>query len=116
MTLLMILLAALPFLLGLFCGWYLLNWWPLLAYGGMSLASFIAYGLDKHRARRAQWRLPENLLHLLDLAGGWPGGLLAQRRFRHKTRKPRFQLLFWCIVVTHLALWSGGLPAWLRLQ
>ncbi|WP_116475317.1 DUF1294 domain-containing protein [Zobellella maritima] len=116
MTLLTTLLAGLPFLLGLLYGWYLQHWWPLLAYGAMSVASFAAYGLDKHRARQAQWRLPENLLHLLDLAGGWPGGLLAQRRFRHKTRKTRFQLLFWCIVLLHLALWLGWLPAWLRLR
>ncbi|GAA3547754.1 DUF1294 domain-containing protein [Zobellella aerophila] len=116
MALLISLLAGLPFLLGLLCGWYINNWWPLLAYGAMSAASFVAYGLDKHRARKSQLRIPEKVLLLLDLAGGWPGGLLAQRKFRHKTRKARFQVLFWCIVLLHLALWFGWVPAWLRLQ
>ena len=43
--------------------------------------------------------LPEATLLVADLVGGWPGGFMAQRTLRHKTRKWRFQLLFWAIVV-----------------
>jgi uncharacterized membrane protein YsdA (DUF1294 family) len=45
-------------------------------------------------------------LHLLDLFGGWPGGVLAQQAFRHKTRKRAFQAWTWLIVALHVAGWS----------
>jgi uncharacterized membrane protein YsdA (DUF1294 family) len=60
-------------------------------------------------------RTRERTLHLIDLLGGWPGGLLAQDRLRHKTRKATFQLVFWATVAIHCALlgWllSAGRPA-----
>lgn len=68
----------------------------------MSLASFFAYGLDKQRAIGQQRRIPEQTLHTMDLLGGWPGGLLGQKVFRHKTRKLSFQIVFWATVVIHL--------------
>lgn len=72
----------------------------------MSVVTMVAYGLDKEQAGRGEWRTAENLLHLLELAGGWPGALLAQQLFRHKTRKVRFQAIFCLIVVVHLGLWT----------
>ena len=56
-------------------------------------------------ALKQRWRTPETTLHLFELAGGWPGALLAQQAFRHKTRKPSYQVAFWLIVVLHQALW-----------
>jgi hypothetical protein len=41
------------------------------------------------------WRTPEKVLHASELLGGWPGALLAQQLFRHKTRKVSYQLVFW---------------------
>ncbi|TLD38710.1 DUF1294-domain-containing protein [Venturia nashicola] len=60
---------------------------PLLIYTILSIVSFTTYGYDKYRATNSGWRIRENLLHLLDILGGWPGGLFAQYLFRHKTRK-----------------------------
>jgi len=68
-----------------------------------SVICFVQYGLDKRAARRGRWRIPESTLHLLELAGGWPGALIAQRAFRHKTRKQPFQLLFWCAAAANCA-------------
>ncbi len=86
---------------------------PLSAYAAMSIVTFVAYGVDKRRARCGRWRIPEATLHLLDAAFGWPGGLAAQRFFRHKVRKTSFQISFWAIVAMHLAFWSWRLlPAW----
>ncbi|MNG38217.1 hypothetical protein D3C84_1258340 [compost metagenome] len=48
--------------------------------------------------------MPERTLHLLALLGGWPGALLAQRRLRHKTAKPRFLLVFWLTTLGHVAI------------
>lgn len=66
----------------------------------------VAYGLDKEKAGRGEWRTTESFLHLLELAGGWPGGLLGQQLFRHKTRKVSYQAVFWLIVTLHLGLWT----------
>lgn len=71
-------------------------------YLGMSLLTFIAYALDKHAAKTGRWRTPEATLHLMELAGGWPGALLAQQLLRHKNRKLSYQLAFWIIVGLNL--------------
>ncbi|HEX4613385.1 MAG TPA: DUF1294 domain-containing protein [Urbifossiella sp.] len=72
--------------------------------GVTSLASFAAYGFDKRRAAVGGRRVPERTLHLMALAGGWPGAILGQRQFRHKTRKVRFLVVFWAVVLVHVAV------------
>ncbi len=68
-------------------------------YAAASLVAFIAYAQDKSAAQNNARRTPENTLHLLALAGGWPGALLAQRKFRHKTQKASFRAVFWLTVI-----------------
>jgi uncharacterized membrane protein YsdA (DUF1294 family)/cold shock CspA family protein len=75
---------------------------PVLA--GLSLFSYHLYREDKIRALKKRYRIPEVRLHLLDLAGGWPGGWAAQRRFRHKISKPGFQALFYGTVALNLLI------------
>ena len=70
----------------------------------MSCASFAAYGFDKRRAASGGRRIAERTLHLLAVLGGWPGALLGQRQFRHKTQKVPFRLVFWLTVVLHVAV------------
>ena len=72
-----------------------------------SALAFAAYGIDKASAIGGVWRMPEAFLHLLGLAGGWPGALVAQRVFRHKTRKASFQVTFWIVAGLNIAttLW-----------
>jgi uncharacterized membrane protein YsdA (DUF1294 family)/cold shock CspA family protein len=79
---------------------------PVMIAGGiagLSLVSFVVYGLDKNAAGRGAQRIPENHLHLLSLVGGWPGALIAQQVFRHKTIKQPFQTVFWTTVVLNVA-------------
>ncbi|WP_313025933.1 DUF1294 domain-containing protein [Pseudomonas lopnurensis] len=78
---------------------------PLAVYAVASLLTFLLYWRDKHSALKDRWRTPETTLHVFELAGGWPGALLAQQLLRHKTRKLGYQLLFWAIVVLHQAFW-----------
>lgn len=85
---------------------------PLYLYITCSVLSFITYAYDKYRATYAGWRVRENLLHILDALGGWPGGLLAQRYFRHKTGKMGFQVVFRGIVLVHLGFWLRWLFGW----
>lgn len=75
----------------------------LAAYAALSVVAFVLYGLDKAAARAGRRRIPEATLHLVALTGGWPGALVAQRVFRHKTRKQPFQVVFWCTVVANCA-------------
>lgn len=62
------------------------------------------YWSDKRKAQRDQWRIPEGTLHLLELLGGWPAALVAQRLFRHKTKKVAYQTVFWLIGFFHQLL------------
>lgn len=68
------------------------------AYLAASVAAAFAYGTDKSAARSGASRTPESTLHVLALMGGWPGALVAQRVFRHKSRKPSFLIAFWATV------------------
>ncbi len=79
-----------------------------------SLAAFAAYGWDKRRARLEGRRIPEKTLHLLALSGGWPGALAGQQTFRHKTQTVGFPIVFWLIVLLHVAILGGILYFWLR--
>ena len=76
----------------------------LVVVAAMSCACFAAYGLDKRRAAAGDRRVPERALHLMAFLGGWPGALVGQRQFRHKTRKVPFLIAFWAVVVLHVAL------------
>ncbi|MHC8305678.1 DUF1294 domain-containing protein [Pseudomonas sp. PB3P13] len=82
---------------------------PLAAYGIVSVLAFLLYWGDKRKARTDLWRTPENVLHAVEFAGGWPGAMLAQQVFRHKTRKVSFQVLFWAIVLLHQVFWIDQL-------
>ena len=79
----------------------------LLAYAGASLVALILYGADKSAAENNRWRTPESTLHVVALFGGWPGALIAQGIFRHKSKKEEFQTVFWTTVVLNCAalLW-----------
>jgi len=80
----------------------------LAIYLGASLITFIFYAADKSAAKKGTWRTPESTLHLLSLAGGWPGALIAQQKLRHKSKKRSFQAVFWVTV-----LLNCGVFVWL---
>jgi len=85
---------------------------PLLvpfAYVFVSCLTFIVYAFDKSAAMNGRWRTAEGTLHLLSLLGGWPGALVAQQMFRHKSKKSEFRLVFWMTVVLNCGVlgWSA---------
>ena len=59
---------------------------------GINLAGFISMALDKSKARRSVWRIPEATLFLFAIFGGTLGSLLGMHIFRHKTQKPLFYI------------------------
>ncbi len=70
----------------------------LAIYLIVSLLTFIIYAFDKSAAKKGAWRTQENTLHLLSLAGGWPGALIAQHKLHHKSKKQSFRRVFWATV------------------
>ena len=76
--------------------------WIAGLYIGLSAITFLAYALDKSAASSGAWRTPETTLHMLSLAGGWPGALLAQQFLRHKSTKQPFRQVFWATTLLNV--------------
>ena len=70
----------------------------------INLVTFAVYGIDKRRARRGAWRVPEKTLVLLPLLGGSIGALLGMRVFRHKTKHWYFVWGIPAILLAQIAL------------
>ena len=51
----------------------------------MSIIGFLAMGIDKSKAKRNAWRIPERTLFMFAFIGGAAGVWLGMRVFRHKT-------------------------------
>lgn len=83
----------------------------LTAYGVFSVVAFLLYGADKSAAEKGEWRTPEATLHAISLVGGWPGALIAQRVFRHKTIKQPFRTIFWGTAIANC-----GMLAWFVIE
>ena len=65
-----------------------------------SIIAFALFGIDKTKARRQQWRIPEQILLGVAVLGGGLGALLGMQLFRHKTRHLKFLLgIPLCIVL-----------------
>jgi len=62
----------------------------VLAFAVVNVGSALAIWWDKRSAIRDKGRVREETLLVWALFGGWPGGIWAMRRFRHKTSKPSF--------------------------
>ena len=59
---------------------------------GINVVTFFIYGIDKWKARRGKWRIPEETLIWLAIAGGSIGALLGMYLCRHKTQHKKFTL------------------------
>lgn len=69
-----------------------------------SVVTFFVYVIDKKRAIRGQWRIPEATLLWLSVLGGAWGGYLAMKVARHKTTKWYFHLVNALGAVGHFVL------------
>ena len=90
----MVLLAVIYFVkLPFFWAWMLA--WSVVTFG--------LYGYDKAQSRIGGGRVPEIVLHIITLVGGWPGAWMGRFVFRHKTRKP----IFFVVLILSTILWMG---------
>ena len=69
----------------------------------ISLIAITATLLDKYRARRHKWRIPEATLLLLSALGGSAAMLITMRMIHHKTRKKKFMIGIPVILILQLA-------------
>lgn len=87
------------------------TWFALPAAFALNLVTFYTYWQDKHAARQGAWRIKEDTLHLLGLAGGWPGAWFAHQILRHKSSKQAFRAVYWATAILNTA----ALLAWVLL-
>ena len=73
-------------------------------YLAMSIVTIAVYAMDKRKAVKSQWRIPEATLHICELLCGWPGAMIAQVVIRHKNAKLSFQLVFWAMVLINTGI------------
>ena len=76
----------------------------LMLYALISVLTMVMYHRDKKAALRNGWRTPESALHWVALLGGWPGAMLAQYGFRHKSTKVAFRRWFYVTVAANITL------------
>ena len=70
----------------------------------INVIGFLAMFVDKSKAKRGSWRIPEKTLITIALIGGSIGGIIGMYVFRHKTQKPRFAIGFPVIFVLQIVL------------
>ena len=93
-----VMLLILVFLLGLqlYLAW-------IIAF---SLTTFALFGFDKGQAKAGRDRIPENVLHLFTILGGFPGQLIGRILFHHKTNfsnHPSFTI----VLIISAILWTA---------
>lgn len=81
--------------------------WVCLYLLVLNLWGFALMGLDKSKARKRQWRIPERRLFAVALLGGSLGCILGMRLFRHKTRHGKFVLGMPAILLAQAAILGG---------
>lgn len=74
----------------------------LLAWAGINIIAFLAFGWDKRQSLRHRSRIAERTLIGIALLGGALGALIGQQVFRHKTQKQPFRTLLWCAAVINI--------------
>ena len=78
---------------------------PLLYYLiAINAITFITYGIDKWKARKNKWRIPESTLLLHAVFGGSIGAFLGMRVWRHKTMHKKFKYGIPSILVLQIGL------------
>ena len=70
----------------------------------INLVGFLAMGIDKYKAQKDLWRIPEGTLITIALIGGSIGAIIGMKCFRHKTKKLKFSVGLPTILISEVAL------------
>lgn len=72
--------------------------------GSVNIIAFIFMWMDKKRAQKRAWRIPERTLWGLGLLGGAAGIWLAMKCFRHKTKHQSFTIGVPILIFIHIGI------------
>ena len=75
----------------------------------INIINFILFGIDKRKAKKNKWRIPESTLLGLSFLGGALGALIGMRFFRHKTKKKKFTIGMPILLLINIATIIYGL-------
>ena len=70
----------------------------------INLIGFFIMWLDKRKAKKGKWRIPENTLLLFAIIGGSIGGIIGMYTFRHKTQKAKFVIGFPVVLICQILI------------
>lgn len=76
----------------------------LLYYVVVNLLLFGMMGIDKSRAKKNAWRIPEAYLFMVSLLGGALGGFLGMFAFHHKKKKIYFYFIYFISLNLHFII------------
>ncbi|MBE5960107.1 MAG: DUF1294 domain-containing protein [Lachnospiraceae bacterium] len=68
----------------------------------MNLAGYISMGIDKRKAKRGDYRIPERVLFGIAIFGGSIGSIIGMQKFRHKTKHKSFVYGMPAILCLHI--------------
>lgn len=71
----------------------------LVYLAAVNIIAFAVYGIDKSRARRKRWRIPEITLIMFAAIGGSIGALVGMFFWHHKTKKLKFLFCVPCLLI-----------------
>ena len=70
---------------------------------GINAVTFIVYGIDKYKAKKAKWRISEATLLLLAVLGGSIGAWIGMKVWHHKTMHKKFKYGIPAILLIQIA-------------
>ena len=70
----------------------------------INAVTFIVYGIDKYKAKKAKWRISEATLLLLAVLGGSIGAWMGMKVWHHKTMHKKFKYGIPAILLIQIAL------------
>ena len=70
----------------------------------INIIGFLIMWVDKQKAKKGRWRIPENTLLLFVLLGGGIGGIVGMYVFHHKTQKAKFVIGFPVILICEILI------------
>jgi len=70
----------------------------------INILTFIVYGIDKLKAKKGKWRIPESTLLLLAIIGGSIGAFLGMKVWHHKTMHKKFKYGIPLIIILQLGV------------
>ena len=70
----------------------------------INIITFFIYGIDKLKAKKGKWRIPESTLLLLAIIGGSIGAWFGIKVWHHKTLHKKFKYGIPLIVIIQIAI------------